>query len=131
MPKILILCLAHHTHNKDIQKNEHTQRHMDTDIVPFSHFALFVSYLYAKDTNFVWHTTNITHAQIHKHMHTHMQRHQHIQIHTKCTCRHTHTYPYLFTYTKTHMHTVVHVGSLKKLLLQIHFLSQIWQKLLL
>ena len=131
MPKILILCLAHHTHNKDIQKNGHTQRHMDTDIVPFSHFALFVSYLYAKDTNFVFGTPQIyTCTDTQTHAHTYSET----PAHTDTYKVHMQTYTHVSIFVHIHKNTRAHscaCGKSKEIVASNPLLSQIWQKLLL
>ena len=99
---------------KYTQTNGHTQTHMDTDVVPLSHFALFVTCIYSQRYKFYnWHATDIhmdrytntcthicidistyryryMHTDIHKHTDTHAQTHMHIFLHT-----------YLFTYTST------------------------------
>ena len=43
-----------HIQYRYTQTNGHTQTHMDTDIVPLSHFSLLVLYMYAKETNFIF-----------------------------------------------------------------------------
>ena len=59
-----------HTQYRYTQTNGHTQTHMDTDVVPLSHFALFVTCMCAKDTNFIFGMPQIytcTDTQTHPH----------------------------------------------------------------
>ena len=100
-----------HTDRMDTHKT-----HMDTDVVPLSHFELFVADeilhdMYAKDTNFIlWHATDIHMHKYTIHMFiicrdisTYRYRQMHTDIH-KHTCRHhRHTHAY-FLHTQTHMH---------------------------
>ena len=84
------------------------QTHMDTDVVQLPYFALFVTCMYAKDTNLYLACHRYTHAQIHKHMHTHLQRHQHIQIHT-CTQTYISTHADIQTHMHIFLHTQTHI----------------------
>ena len=130
MPKILILYLAHHTHNTGTtDKWTHTDTHEHRYSTTFTFFTSCVIHVCQRYKFYIWHATDI---HMHKHMHTHLQRHQHIQIqahphrHTQAhmhtyTDTHTYFYTYTNTHTYTHLCTVMHVGNLKKLLLEIHF----------
>ena len=92
-------------HNTDTHRHTDKWTHMDTDVVPHSNFVLFVTCMYAKDTNFIFGM-----PLIHKHMHTHLQRHQYRDTDT-CTQTyisthadiHRHTCIF-FTYTNTHIY---------------------------
>ena len=102
--------MAHHTHTEIC-----TQRHIQ---IPFLHFTLFASFgIHAKDTNFIFgipQTYTCTDTQTYTHIDTHMYRDidTQIQIHTD-TC--------MFVYIHKCTHTNMHVGNLRKLLVQIHF----------
>ena len=92
-----------HTH---IYRYTQTHAYIQTKIqVPFSHFALSDSL--SIHSKYIWHTTDL-----------HMHRHSDI-----CTETLTHRYRYTETraclYTYTNTHTDVHVGNLRKLLLEV------------
>ena len=98
-----------HTQYRYTQTNGHTQTHMDTDVVPLSHFALFVTCMYAKATNLIFGMPQIyTCTDTQTHAHTSAETPAHIDTDT-CTQTyisthadiHRHTYIY-FTYTNTH-----------------------------
>ena len=81
-----------HTQYRYTQTNGCTQTHMDTDIVPLSHFSLLVLYTYAKETNFIFGIPWIyTCTDSQKHAHTSTEASAHTDTGT-CTQ----------TYTSTH-----------------------------
>ena len=100
----MLLALFHfifstpHTQYRYTLTSGHTQTHMDTDMVPLSHFALFVTYMRAKDTNFIFGMPQIYTC-------TDTPTHAHICGDTS-TCRDRHmytdTHAYFFTHTNTH-----------------------------
>ena len=105
MWKILILHLVHHTHTH-LYRYTQTHAYIQTKIqVPFSHFALSGSFsIHSKD---IWYTTDL-----------HMHRHSDICTETLThRYRYTETHACLYTYTNTH--TDVHMGNLRKLLLEV------------
>ena len=90
---------------------------MDTDVVPLSHFALFVTCMYAKDTNFIFDMSQLYTCIGTQ---THLQRHQHIQIDT-CT------QTYIGTHANKHRHTCIfftykHTYIYYRSILPTHFL---------
>ena len=104
--------------NIDTHRHMHTQTHTDRYRYQFVHFTLFGLFgIHAKDTNFIFGIPQTyTSTQTCSHMDTHMYRDidTQIQIH-RDICM------FVYKYTHTHTHTDVHVGNLRKLLLQIHF----------
>ena len=74
---------------------------MDTDIVPISHLALFVTCMYAKDTNFIFGMPQIyTYMGTQTHAHTSAE----IPAHTDTdTC----TQIYISTHADIHRHTCI------------------------
>ena len=121
-----------HIHTKDTKfytwhTTNTTQIHTDTDVVPLSHFALFVTSMYAKDTNFIFgmpqiytYTDTQTHAHTSAEISAHTDRHMHTDIH-KHACRHTQTHIHIFLHTQTfyiHKHTYIYVRSI----LPAHFI---------
>ena len=96
---------------------------MDTDVVPLSHFALFVACLYAKDANFILGMPQIyTCTDTQTHAHTSPETPAHTDTDT-CTHRHRkHTY----RYTQIHIHifflhkqTCIHICQV---ILPAHFI---------
>ena len=94
-----------------------TQRHTQTDTDTFLTFYTFclIWHTCQRYKFYIWHTRDLRmhrHSDMHTHRHMHMYRDidTQIQIH-KDTC--------MFVYT--HTHTDMHVGNLRKLLVQIHF----------
>ena len=103
----------------------HTQTHAHRDTqrqiqIPFLQFTLFASFgIHAKDINFIFgipQTYPCTDTQTCTHIDMHMYRDidTQIQIHTD-TCM------FVYIHKHTHTHTDMHVGNLRKLLVQIHF----------
>ena len=87
------------------QTNGHTQTHMDTDVVPLSHFALFVTFMYAKDTNFIFGMPQIytcTDTQTYAHTDTCTYTQTYISTHADI---HRHTCIF-FIYTNTHTYVM-------------------------
>ena len=109
--------MAHHTHTDTC-----TQRHTQTDTDTIFTFYTFSSFgIHAKYTNFIFgipQTYPCTDTQTCTHIDMHLYRDidTQIQIHTD-TC--------MFVYIHKHTHTDMHVGSLRKLLVQIHFKSKL------
>ena len=94
-----------HTQYRYTQTNGHTQTHMDTNVVPLSHFALFVTCMYAKDTNFIFGMPQIyTRTDTQTHAHTSAETPTHTDTDT-CT------QSYISTHTdiQTHIHTYMYV----------------------
>ena len=90
-----------HTQCRYTQTNGHTQTHMDTDVVPLSHFALFVTCMYAKDTNFLFGMPWIyTCTDTQTHAHTSAETPAHTDIDT-CT------QTYISTHADIHRHTCI------------------------
>ena len=94
---------------------------MDTDVVPLSHFVLFVTCMYAKDTNFIFGIPQIytctdtqTCTHICRDTSIYRYRHIHTDIH-KHTCRHTQTHMHIFY---IHKHTYIYYRSI----LPAHFI---------
>ena len=74
---------------------------MDTDVVPLSHFALFVTCMYAKDTNFIFGMPQIytcTNIQTNAHTSAETPAHTHTD-----TC----TQTYISTHADIHRHTCI------------------------
>ena len=74
---------------------------MDTDVVPLLHFALFVTCMYAKDTNFIFGMPQIyicTDTQTHAHTSAETPAHTDID-----TC----TQTYISTHADIHRHTCI------------------------
>ena len=85
---------------------------MDTDVVPLSHFSLFVACMYAKDTNFIFDMPQIytcTDAQTHAHTSAETPAH---------TDTDTYTQTYISTHADIHRHTYIYVRSI----LPAHFI---------
>ena len=79
----------------------HTQTHMDKDVVPLSHFALFVTCMYAKDTNFIFGMPQIYTC-------TDTQTHAHTSVETPAhTDTDTCTQTYISTHADIHRHTCI------------------------
>ena len=87
---------------------------MDTDVVPLSHFALFVTCMYAKDTNFIFGMPQMytcTDTQTHAHTSAEIPAHRGTDTCTLTYIRthadiHRHTCIF-FTYTNTHIYIYV------------------------
>ena len=91
-----------YTQYRYTQTNGHTQTHMDTD-VPLSHFALFVTCMYAKDTNFIFYMPQIyTCIDTQTHAHTSAETPAHSDTDT-CT------QTYISTHADIHRHTCIFV----------------------
>ena len=74
---------------------------MDTDVVPLSHFALFVTCMYAKDTNFIFGMPQIyTCTDTQTHAHTSAKTPAHTDT---VTC----TQTYISTHADIHRHTCI------------------------
>ena len=89
-----------HTQYRYTLTNGHTQTHMDTDIVPLSHFALFVTYMHAKDKVYFGMPQIYTCTDTQTHAHTSAETPAHTETHGhKHTCIlfyiHKHTYIYV------------------------------------
>ena len=111
-----------HTQYRYTQTSGHTQTHMDTDVVPLSHFALFVTCMYAKDTHFIFGMPQIyTCTDTKRHIHTSAETPAYTDTDT-CTQTYISTW---HTYTDTHAyffyihkHTYIYVRSI----LPAHFI---------
>ena len=117
IPKILYICHTTHT----IQINTDIWTQTDTHgphTVPFSHFALCVSYMPKIKKLYLDHHRQ-THAQEHKHMYIHVERHQHtqIKIHTDtCTLTYRSTHADIHRHIHIYLHTQTHI--------QLHIYTQ-------
>ena len=95
------------------QTNRHTQKHMDTDVVPRSHF---VTCMYAKDTNFIFGMPEIytcTDTQTHAHTSAETPAHTDIDTCTQtfiCTQADIHRQTCISFYI--HKHTYIHYRSI-------------------
>ena len=112
--------MAHTPHtqrNIDTHRHMHTHTHTDRYIYHFYILHILPHLAYMPKIQ-------ILYLAYHRLTHGQTLRHAHTWIHT-CTETLTHRYRYtdicMFVYKHTHTHTDVHVGNLRKLLLQIHF----------
>ena len=102
---MLILYLAHHTHNTDT----HRQMDTDTDVIPLSQFALFVTCMYTKDTNFIFGMPQIyTCTDTQTHAHTSAETPAHTDTDT-CTQIYIHTHVDIHRHTCIFLHTQTHI----------------------
>ena len=108
--------MAHHTHT-DTCTQRHTQTNTDT-IFTFNTFYL-IWHTCQKYKCYIWHTTDLP---MHRHSDMHMYRDidTEIQIHTDICM-------FVYKHKHTHTHHDMHVGNLRKLLVQIHFQVKIDQ----
>ena len=105
-----------HTQYRYAQTNGHTQTHIDTDIVPLSHFSLLVLYMYAKDTNFIFGMPQIyicTDTQTHTHSSAETAVHTDAGTSTQTYTSthadiHRHTYIFVYIHKHTNIYTSVH-----------------------
>ena len=104
-----------HTQYRYTQTNGHTQIHMNTDVVPLSHFALFVICMYAKDTNFIFDIPQIytcTYTQTHAHTFAETPAHTDTDTCTQTyisTHADIHTPMHIFFYIHKHTHIYIYI----------------------
>ena len=120
--------MAHTYTDIGTHKYMYIQTHTDSDADTISHLHFWLNWHTCQRYKFyIWCTTDI-HRQLHTDTHTNVQAHidtgTHRCMHThrdahKHTLRHTQTHVCL--YINTHTHTYVHIGNVRKLLLQSHF----------
>ena len=128
--------MAHTYTDIGTHKYMHIQTHTDSDADTISHLHFWLNWHTCQRYKFyIWHTTDIhrhSYTQIHIYMYRHTQRHTNVQAHIDTgthRCIHTHTDAHRHTlrhthtcmFVHTHTHTDVHMGNVRKLLLQTHF----------